>query len=164
MNSKRQDTARAGPDLRRRAAGPRLFRGPAQPGRHRHLFSRHIRLRIPLVSAAMDTVSESRMAIAMAQLGGMAIIHKNLTIDEQAGEVLQGQALRIGHDRQSRSPCAPTTPSRRRCSWSREKGISGLPIVDDAGEAGRHPDQPRPALRRPTSASAISTDHEGQGT
>ncbi|MGB9489484.1 MAG: IMP dehydrogenase, partial [Terriglobales bacterium] len=49
--------------------------------------SRNIRLNIPIVSAAMDTVTESHMAIAMAQQGGMGIIHRNLTIDEQANEV-----------------------------------------------------------------------------
>jgi len=49
--------------------------------------TRHIELRIPLISAAMDTVTESRMAIAMAQQGGLGIIHRNLTIDQQASEV-----------------------------------------------------------------------------
>ncbi|HYV18276.1 MAG TPA: IMP dehydrogenase [Verrucomicrobiae bacterium] len=49
--------------------------------------TRRIRLNIPLVSAAMDTVTESRLAIAMAQLGGLGIIHKNLSIEAQAGEV-----------------------------------------------------------------------------
>jgi IMP dehydrogenase len=49
--------------------------------------SRRIRLNVPLVSAAMDTVTESRLAIAMAQLGGLGIIHKNLGIEVQAGEV-----------------------------------------------------------------------------
>src|SRR6187402_218658 len=49
--------------------------------------TRHIRLNVPLLSAAMDTVTESRLAIAMAQHGGMGIIHKNLSIDEQALEV-----------------------------------------------------------------------------
>jgi IMP dehydrogenase len=51
------------------------------------LLSRRIRLNVPLVSAAMDTVTESRLAIAMAQLGGLGIIHKNLSIEAQAGEV-----------------------------------------------------------------------------
>ena len=46
-----------------------------------------INLRIPLLSAAMDTVTESRMGIALAQQGGLAVIHRNLTIEEQADEV-----------------------------------------------------------------------------
>ncbi len=50
-------------------------------------FSRNISLRIPIVSAAMDTVTESRMAIAMAQEGGLGVLHKNMTIEEQANKV-----------------------------------------------------------------------------
>ncbi|MDR0311251.1 MAG: IMP dehydrogenase, partial [Acidobacteriota bacterium] len=50
-------------------------------------FTRNIQLNIPLVSAAMDTVTDSRMAIAMAQQGGIGIIHKNMTISEQAEEI-----------------------------------------------------------------------------
>src|SRR5437588_7093791 len=49
--------------------------------------SRNIRLNIPIVSAAMDTVTESRLAIAIAQQGGLGIIHRNLTIEQQAGEI-----------------------------------------------------------------------------
>jgi IMP dehydrogenase len=49
--------------------------------------TRNIKLHVPLVSAAMDTVTESRLAIAMAQQGGLGIIHKNLTVAEQASEV-----------------------------------------------------------------------------
>src|SRR5918995_6053877 len=50
-------------------------------------FTRNIRLNVPLVSAAMDTVTESRLAIAMAQHGGLGVIHKNLSIERQAEEV-----------------------------------------------------------------------------
>ena len=46
-------------------------------------FSRNVKLNIPLISAAMDTVTESKMAIAMAQLGGLGLIHKNLTVERQ---------------------------------------------------------------------------------
>src|ERR1700681_1039951 len=49
--------------------------------------SRNIQLNIPIISAAMDTVTESRMAIALAQQGGLGIIHRNLSIEQQAGEV-----------------------------------------------------------------------------
>jgi len=49
--------------------------------------TRNIKLNIPLVSAAMDTVTEARLAVAIAQEGGMGIVHKNLSIEEQAGEV-----------------------------------------------------------------------------
>ena len=50
-------------------------------------FTRNISLNIPIISAAMDTVTESRMAIAMAQEGGIGVLHKNMTIDEQAQKV-----------------------------------------------------------------------------
>ncbi len=59
---------------------------PAQADTRTHL-SRHIALNIPLVSAAMDTVTESRLAIALAQQGGLGLIHRNLTPEQQAGEV-----------------------------------------------------------------------------
>src|SRR5271167_2472641 len=49
--------------------------------------TRNIQLQIPLISAAMDTVTESRMAIAMAQQGGLGIIHRNFTIEQQASEI-----------------------------------------------------------------------------
>ncbi|HEY1464055.1 MAG TPA: IMP dehydrogenase, partial [Terriglobales bacterium] len=50
-------------------------------------FTRNIRLNIPVISAAMDTVTESHMAIALAQQGGLGIIHRNLKIDQQSEEV-----------------------------------------------------------------------------
>jgi len=50
-------------------------------------FTRNLRINVPIVSAAMDTVTESRMAIAMAQEGGIGVLHKNMTIEEQAAKV-----------------------------------------------------------------------------
>ncbi|MEG1735313.1 MAG: IMP dehydrogenase, partial [Comamonas sp.] len=50
-------------------------------------FTRNIRLNLPLVSAAMDTVTEARLAIAIAQEGGIGVIHKNMTAEQQAAEV-----------------------------------------------------------------------------
>ena len=96
-------------------------------------FTRGIRLKIPLVSAAMDTVSESRMAIAMAQLGGISIIHKNLTVQEQAEEV------RIVKRSESGTIVNPITLKPENKMYEavqlvKEKKFSGLPIVDDQGK------------------------------
>ena len=55
--------------------------------KHATQLSRNIRLNIPIISAAMDTVTESRLAIAIAQAGGLGIVHRNLSIEEQADEV-----------------------------------------------------------------------------
>lgn len=92
-------------------------------------FSRNIGLKIPLVSAAMDTVSESRMAIAMAQLGGISIIHKNMSILHQAEEVRKVKRSESG------MIVNPITLKPRNKIYEalelvKEKGISGLPIVD----------------------------------
>jgi IMP dehydrogenase len=97
------------------------------------LFSRRIRLSMPLVAAAMDTVSESRMAIAMAQLGGMAIIHKNLSIGEQSAEVLKVKRSESG---MIVDPITlrPDNTIQQALQLVREKGISGLPIIDEQGK------------------------------
>ncbi len=98
--------------------------------------TRRIRLNVPLVSAAMDTVTESRLAIAMAQHGGLGVIHKNLSIEEQASEV----------DRVKRSESGmivdPITlsPVHRifeALDLMKKYRISGVPITDDGSKEGR---------------------------
>ncbi len=96
-------------------------------------FSRNIRLQVPLVSAAMDTVSESQMAIAMAQMGGLSVIHRNLSIQEQADEVRKvkrSESVLIDNPITLR----PEKTIREALQLVREKGISGLLIVDDRGK------------------------------
>src|ERR1700730_8122284 len=98
--------------------------------------TRRIRLNVPLVSAAMDTVTESRLAIAMAQHGGLGIIHKNLSIEQQASEV----------DRVKRSESGmivdPITLSSTHRIFEaldlmKKYRISGVPITDDGSKEGR---------------------------
>jgi IMP dehydrogenase len=99
-------------------------------------FTRNIRLNVPLASAAMDTVTESRLAIAMAQQGGIGVIHKNLSMEEQASEV----------DRVKRSESGmivnPITlsPSNRiyeALELMKKYRISGVPITQDGSKEGR---------------------------
>src|SRR5215212_9210608 len=99
-------------------------------------FSRNIRLNVPLVSAAMDTVTESLLAIAMAQHGGLGVIHKNLSIEEQASEV----------DRVKRSESgmivnpitlAPNNRIFEALDLMQRYRISGVPITEDGSKEGR---------------------------
>lgn len=91
--------------------------------------TRNIKLNIPLVSAAMDTVTEARLAIAMAQEGGIGIIHKNLTAKEQAREVAKVKRFESGV---LRDPITipPTTKIREVIALSQQYGISGFPVVE----------------------------------
>ena len=98
--------------------------------------TRNIRLSVPLVSAAMDTVTESRLAIAMAQQGGLGVIHKNLTLEEQASEV----------DRVKRSESgmivdpitlSPTHRIFEALDLMKKYSISGVPITEDGSKEGR---------------------------
>src|ERR1700687_5838777 len=98
--------------------------------------TRRIRLNVPLVSAAMDTVTESRLAIAMAQHGGLGIIHKNLSIEQQASEV----------DRVKRSESgmivnpitlSPTNKIYEALDLMQKYRISGVPITEDGSKEGR---------------------------
>ena len=99
-------------------------------------FTRNIALKVPLVSAAMDTVTESRMAIAMAQLGGIGIVHKNLDVAEQASEV----------DRVKRSESgmivnpitlSPGSSVQQALELMKKYRISGVPITEDGRNEGR---------------------------
>ena len=98
--------------------------------------TRNIRLNVPLVSAAMDTVTESELAIAMAQQGGMGVIHKNLSVQDQAAEV----------DRVKRSESgmivnpitlAPTNRIYEALELMKTYRISGVPITEDGSKEGR---------------------------
>src|SRR5437870_9292026 len=98
--------------------------------------TRNIKLAVPLLSAAMDTVTESRLAIAMAQQGGLGVIHKNLSITEQASEV----------DRVKRSESgmivdpitlSPTNRIYEALELMKKYRISGVPITEDGSKEGR---------------------------
>ncbi|MEQ8495905.1 MAG: IMP dehydrogenase, partial [Gammaproteobacteria bacterium] len=91
--------------------------------------TRDIELRIPLLSAAMDTVTEARLAIAMAQEGGIGIIHKNMSPAEQA---LQVRSVKKFESGVIRDPIT-TTPDAsigEVLALTRAQGISGVPVVD----------------------------------
>ena len=99
-------------------------------------FTRNIRLNVPLASAAMDTVTESGLAIAMAQQGGIGIVHKNLPIEDQANEV----------DRVKRSESgmivnpitlSPTHSIAEAHQLMKKYRISGVPITEDGSKEGR---------------------------
>jgi len=97
--------------------------------------SRNIQLNLPLVSAAMDTVTESRLAIAIAQEGGMGIIHKNLTAKQQAAEVARVKRYESGI---LRDPITISSGVKVRdvIELSTQHGISGFPVVDEGKVVG----------------------------
>ena len=97
--------------------------------------TRNISLNIPLVSAAMDTVTEGRLAIAMAQEGGIGIIHKNLTAREQAREVAKVKRFEAGVVRDPIT-IPPTMRIRDVIALSEQHGISGFPVVEGKSVVG----------------------------
>ncbi|ALU27636.1 IMP dehydrogenase [Myroides odoratimimus] len=95
-------------------------------------FSRNITLNVPVVSAAMDTVTESEMAIAMAREGGIGVIHKNMTAEEQAKEVRKVKRAESGMIIDPVTlPLTATVGDAKKAMA--EFGIGGIPIVDDNG-------------------------------
>src|SRR3954470_6112122 len=102
--------------------------------------TRTVELNIPLISAPMDTVTEAALAIALAQEGGIGIIHKNLSAENQAREVDKVKRSENGVivDPITLPPTATVGTARR---VMREYNVSGIPIVD--GLDGAQPDSPR---------------------
>jgi IMP dehydrogenase len=98
--------------------------------------TRNIRLHVPIASAAMDTVTESRLAIAMAQQGGMGVIHKNLTIQEQASEVDQVKRSESGMI-VNPITLSPTNRIHEALDLMMKYRISGVPITQDGSKEGR---------------------------
>lgn len=97
--------------------------------------TRNISLNIPLLSAAMDTVTESRLAITMAQEGGIGIIHKNMTIERQAYEVQSVKKYESGVIKEPIT-VSPDTTIREVMELTRSRRISGVPVVDGQNLVG----------------------------
>ncbi len=96
-------------------------------------FSRNVSLNIPMVSAAMDTVTEARLAIAIAQEGGIGVIHKNLSIDEQTQEVDTVKRSQAGMISNPFTLQRTNTVQEAEDLMARFK-VSGVPITDDGGK------------------------------
>src|SRR5947208_8048599 len=96
----------------------------------RSWFSRKIELNIPYISAAMDTVTESEMAIAMARAGGIGVLHKNMAIDRQATEV---DIVKRSESGMILKPLTlrPSDSVREATTLMQRFRISGVPIVDE---------------------------------
>ncbi len=95
-------------------------------------FSRNITLNVPIVSAAMDTVTESAMAIAMAQEGGIGVLHKNMTIEQQAAKVRKVKRAESGMIIDPVTlPLTATVGDAK--FLMKEHGIGGIPVVDENG-------------------------------
>lgn len=91
--------------------------------------TRGLKLNLPIVSAAMDTVTEARLAIAMAQLGGIGILHKNMGVAEQALHVQQVKNFEAGVIREPFT-VGPNTTIGEVITLTRKRNISGVPVVD----------------------------------
>ena len=129
------------------------------------MLTRAIRLNLPILSAAMDTVTEARLAIAMAEAGGIGVIHRNLEPADQAEEVRKVKRFESGMvvDPITIFPDATLADA---LALMKRASISGIPVVErerrQARKTHRHPHQPRRALRR-RSAPAGDRTHDPQG-
>ena len=98
--------------------------------------TRNIRLNVPLLSAPMDTVTEAKLAIALAQHGGLGVIHKNMSPDDQVREVtkVKRSANGVIREPQTLPPDQPVSAARH---LMREQNISGVPITDNGSSRGK---------------------------
>ena len=94
--------------------------------------TKSIRMNIPLLSSAMDTVTEARMAIAMAQVGGIGVVHRNLSVEEQAREVSRVKRFESGIVYAPITLTADQTLADAKALQERYN-VSGFPVVDEAG-------------------------------
>ncbi len=95
-------------------------------------FTRNITLNVPIISAAMDTVTEAAMAIAMSREGGIGVLHKNMTIEEQAKQIRKVKRAESGMIIDPVTlPLNSKVSDAKRCM--KENSIGGIPIVDDNG-------------------------------
>ena len=96
-------------------------------------FTRNLRLNVPIISAAMDTVTESKMAIAMAREGGIGVLHKNMSIEQQAAKVRKVKRAESGMILDPVTLPMDALVEDAKASM-REHSIGGIPIVDGAGK------------------------------
>ena len=91
--------------------------------------TKNINLKIPLVSAAMDTVTESKLAIKIAQMGGLGIVHKNMTYEQQANEVMRVKRFESG---MVVNPVTinPENTLSEALTLKEKNNISGIPVVE----------------------------------
>jgi len=102
----------------------------------RTFVTRDIELNLPILSSAMDTVTESNMAIAMAQAGGMGVIHKNLTAEQQAEQVRQVKSFESGMVVNPLT-IGPDATLADALALMQANRISGIPVVENGGKGGR---------------------------
>ena len=119
--------------------------------------SRNIALNLPLVSAAMDTVTEARLAIAIAQEGGIGIVHKNLTPKQQAAEVARVKRYESGLLRDPIT-VTPQTTVREVMALSRQHGFSGFPVLEALAAGTPAIAADIPALREAGGDAAVYLD------
>ena len=118
-----------------------------------------ITLNIPLISSPMDTVTEAAMAIALAQEGGLGVIHKNMTIERQTEEVdkVKRSANGIIVDPVTLPPQATVAQAR---SVMDQHNVSGIPITHSDKKAGRYPDPPGSAFSGIQQSASLRGDDQ----